>query len=176
MQETWVWSLGQEDPLEEEMATHSGILSWRTPWKEDPGGLESMDSQRVGHNWATNTFIFMSFTDTYLHELYFSDTRQPKEVQKQIRCWGKCQFSWQPWLKISKVHVYSDSFILVINWLNNKEIVRDFPDSPVVKTVPSNTRGMDSWSGTKIPHASWWGQKKEEEINMKLESKCTSIK
>ena len=39
MQETRVWSLGQEDPLEEEMATHSGILSWRIPWTEDPGGL-----------------------------------------------------------------------------------------------------------------------------------------
>ena len=70
----------------------------------------------------------MSFTDLHLHfiylyELYFSDTRQPKEVQKPIRYWGKCQFSWQPWPQISKLHVYPDSFILVINWLNNKEIV-----------------------------------------------------
>ena len=47
-QETWVPSLGQEDPLEEEMATHSSILAWRIPWTEKPGGLQSMGSQRVG--------------------------------------------------------------------------------------------------------------------------------
>ena len=48
MQKTWVCSLDQEDPLEEEMATHSIILAWRIPWTEDPGGVESMESQRVG--------------------------------------------------------------------------------------------------------------------------------
>ena len=46
----WVQSLGQEDPLEEEMAAHSSILAWEIPWGEEPGGLQSMDSQRVGHN------------------------------------------------------------------------------------------------------------------------------
>ena len=45
MQETWVRSLGQEDPLEEEMATHSIILAWRIPWTEEPGRLQSMGSQ-----------------------------------------------------------------------------------------------------------------------------------
>ena len=48
MQETWVQSLGQEDPLEEAMATHSNILAWRIPWTEKPGGLHSMELQRVG--------------------------------------------------------------------------------------------------------------------------------
>ena len=50
MQETWVQSLGQEDPLEKGMATHSGILSWGSPWTEGPGGLQPIGSQRVGHN------------------------------------------------------------------------------------------------------------------------------
>ena len=50
VQETQVRSLGQEDPLEEEMATHSSILVWRIPWTEEPGGLQSMGSQRVGHD------------------------------------------------------------------------------------------------------------------------------
>ena len=50
MQETWVRSLVWEDPLEEEMATHSSILGWRIPWTEEPGGLQSMGSQRVGHD------------------------------------------------------------------------------------------------------------------------------
>ena len=45
-----VQSLGQEDPLEKEMATHSSILAWEIPWAEEPGGLQSMGSQRVGHN------------------------------------------------------------------------------------------------------------------------------
>ena len=50
LEETQVRSLGQEDPLEEEMATHSSILAWRIPWKEEPGGLQSMGSQSVGHD------------------------------------------------------------------------------------------------------------------------------
>ena len=52
MQETRVRSLSQEDPLEKEMATHSSILAWEIPWTEDPGGLQSMGSQRVGHDLA----------------------------------------------------------------------------------------------------------------------------
>ena len=58
MQETWVWSLGQEDPLEKGMATHTNILAWKTPWTEEPGGLKCRRSQRVGHDWETNTFTF----------------------------------------------------------------------------------------------------------------------
>ena len=50
MQEAWVRSLGQEDPLEKEMATHSRILVWRMPWTEEPGGLQSMGPQRIRHN------------------------------------------------------------------------------------------------------------------------------
>ena len=52
MQETQVQFLGQEDPLEKEMATDSSILAWRIPWTEEPGGLQSMVSKRVGHGWA----------------------------------------------------------------------------------------------------------------------------
>ena len=53
MQETWVLSLDWEDPLEKEMATHSSTLAWKIPWMEEPGRLQSMGSQRVRHNWAT---------------------------------------------------------------------------------------------------------------------------
>ena len=55
MQETQVRSLGWEDPLKKEMANHSGILAQRIPWTEEPGGPQSMGSQRVRHNWVTNT-------------------------------------------------------------------------------------------------------------------------
>ena len=58
MQKTQVWSLGQEDPLEEGMATHSSILAWRIPWMEEPARLPAMEQQRVGHDWATNIFTF----------------------------------------------------------------------------------------------------------------------
>ena len=51
-QETWVWSLGWEDPLEDGMAVHSSILAWRIPWTEEPGGLQSIGLERVRHNWA----------------------------------------------------------------------------------------------------------------------------
>ena len=50
MQETWVQSLGWDDPLEKGMATHSSILAWRMPWTEKPGGLQSMGSHRAGHD------------------------------------------------------------------------------------------------------------------------------
>ena len=50
IQATWVRSLGREDLLEKEMATHSSILAWRIPWMEDPGRLQSTGSLRVGHN------------------------------------------------------------------------------------------------------------------------------
>ena len=53
MREIWIQSLGWKDPLKKEMATHSSILSWRILWTEEPGGLQSMGSQRVRHNWVT---------------------------------------------------------------------------------------------------------------------------
>ena len=51
-QETWIWSLGREDPLEKERVTHSRILAWEILWTEEPGGLQSMGSQRVRHDWT----------------------------------------------------------------------------------------------------------------------------
>ena len=64
MWETWVQSLGGEDPLEKEMANHSSILAWKIPWTEKPGRLQTMGSQRVRHDWVTS----LSFTlvDFYL--------------------------------------------------------------------------------------------------------------
>ena len=53
MRETWVQSLSQKDTLEKEMATHSSILAWEIPWTEEPGGLQSMGSESVGHDLGT---------------------------------------------------------------------------------------------------------------------------
>ena len=65
MQETWVWSLGWEDPLEKGMATHSSILAWRIPWTGEPGRLQSLGLQRVGHDWVT-IFLFSKVADLHL--------------------------------------------------------------------------------------------------------------
>ena len=58
MQETWVQSLGQEDPLEKGVAMHFSIFTWRISWTKEPAALQSMGSQRMGQDWATNTFFF----------------------------------------------------------------------------------------------------------------------
>ena len=67
MQETRLRSLSQEDPLEKEMATHSSILAWRIPWREEPGGLQSMGSQRVGHSWANSLTHSLTQCECYLN-------------------------------------------------------------------------------------------------------------
>ena len=59
--ETWVWSLGREEPLEQGMATDSSILAWRIPWMEEPGRLQSMGLHRVGHNWSVLARIQIPF-------------------------------------------------------------------------------------------------------------------
>ena len=56
MPETRVWSMGRKDPLEKEMVPHSSTIAWKIPWTEEPGRLQSMGSQRVGHDWATPLF------------------------------------------------------------------------------------------------------------------------
>ena len=71
-QEMWVWPLGQEDPLEKEMATNSSILAWRIPWTEDPGGLQSLGSQRVGLDWACMPTICCSLFTLSTFQSIFS--------------------------------------------------------------------------------------------------------
>ena len=81
MQESQVQSLGWEDPLEKGMITHSSILDWRIPWTAEPGGLQSMGSQRVGHDWATfsidiisNVHLKINFNFKYHRHYTFHDS------------------------------------------------------------------------------------------------------
>ena len=68
-QETRIQFPGWEDPLEKEMAAHSSILAWRVPWKEEPGGLQSVGSQGVGHNGAhTPTEIYMEYNEKKINK------------------------------------------------------------------------------------------------------------
>ena len=75
MQETWVWSLGWEDPLEKGKATHSSTVAWRIPWTVEPGRLQSMGLQRVGHDWVTNASPFFS-------------TRTHRLIKMSVSCCG----------------------------------------------------------------------------------------
>ena len=95
-------SLGREDPLKKGMATHSRILAWRIPWTEEPGGLQSMGSQRVEHSWVTNasTFTFSPVKNTS-PDLYFilmlilslpsfpSWTQTLRKLASVVACGGK---------------------------------------------------------------------------------------
>ena len=69
MQEIQVWFLGQEDPLEKGTATHTSILAWEIPWTEEPGRLQSMGSQKIRHDWATNTLTNINHFRSLLYNL-----------------------------------------------------------------------------------------------------------
>ena len=88
MQETQVWSLGREDPWEKEMATHSSILAWRIPWIEEPGRLQSMGLQRVGHDWATSLHL----ASLQLH-VQPQDRPKPRAVLNTTLSWTSHLFS-----------------------------------------------------------------------------------
>ena len=79
MRETWVLSLGWEDPLEKEMTTHSSTVAWKIPWIEDPGRLQSMWLQRVRHDWATSLSSFFFFMNLLL--------------EAQVQIWSRYHFS-----------------------------------------------------------------------------------
>ena len=87
MQETQVQSLGGEDPLNKEMATHSNIIAWKIPWTEEPGRLQSMGSQRVRHDWAC-THARCQFLTTWFHSRWLQMavhlSTQLEQVQKPI--------------------------------------------------------------------------------------------
>ena len=70
MQETRVQSLGWEDPLEKEMATHSSILAWKIPRMEEPGRLQSMGSQRLGHDWVTSLHFIVENYKVVTHQIW----------------------------------------------------------------------------------------------------------
>ena len=87
MQETWVWSLGQEDTLEKGMATHSSILAWGISWTEKPGRLQSMRSERVGHDWLPLLLSDKQQGFTVQHrELYsiYWNNQNGKESEKNM--------------------------------------------------------------------------------------------
>ena len=104
MQETWVRYLCQEDPLEKEIAAHSIILAWRIPWTEEPGGLQSMGSQRVGHDWATNTHTLKwilgvcVFAELVYSKLYVGFCGGTSGKEPVCQCGGHKRPRFDPWV------------------------------------------------------------------------------
>ena len=89
MWETQVRSLGQEDPLAKEMATHSSILAWKIPWMEKPGRLQSMGSQRVGQGWATSLSPYILSIICVMCENHLAQSwlKKVKKVKLLSRVW-----------------------------------------------------------------------------------------
>ena len=119
VQETWVWSLGWENPLEKGMATHSSILAWRIPWTEEPGELQSTGSQRVRHHWGKLTRT--QFTQTGVNQIKFS---REMDINNLIKCcslrgtqggskYGSMEFNGSNWTALVISH--SASFLLYID-------------------------------------------------------------
>ena len=96
MQKTWIQSLGWEDSLEKEMVTHSSILTWKTPWTEELGRLQSMGSQRVRPDWETSTFTFNAKWQKHLPLQALPSLMELTVPKLSGWCQGICSHSW--WL------------------------------------------------------------------------------
>ena len=113
MQKTWVRSLGQEDPLEKEMATHSSTLAWKIPWMEEPDRLQSMELQRVGHDWLTKHFHFFfhilgkMFSTLQAHVTYFKSHKT--SMKKVWLSWSDLFKLCHYWIKLE--YQTSDSYL-----------------------------------------------------------------
>ena len=96
MQETWVCSVGREDALEKGRATHSSILTWKIPWTEEPGRLQSMWLQRVRPDWETNTFTFNAKWQKHLPLQALPSVMEIIVQKLSGWCQGICSHTW--WL------------------------------------------------------------------------------
>ena len=120
IQESWVWSLGQEDSLEKEMATHSSIFPWKIPWTEEPGGLQSMGSQGVGHDWATEHMCFLSKSKLNIKNSQKNEPLQEMRTGK-LAGWGRSLHVLKAWRNFTspsalKREIYSSKDIQYEHW------------------------------------------------------------
>ena len=131
MQQTWVWSLGSEDPLEKEMATHSSILAWRIPQTKEPGELQSMGSQRVGHDWVINTSKYPRtvMVKTDISPLY-SGAESEIQTIKEVEWFPACLvlITWLLWegdkkgpQKTKQQRYALGCFTLTAKWANRSK-------------------------------------------------------
>ena len=117
MQETQVWSLGWEDPLEKEMATHSSILAWKIPWTEEPGGLQSKGLQRVKHDWVTGHQQQQAFNIRHSAQAH-----QYTNAHTQIHTYSS--LTWDFGCKLQNQHE-SDDLLIYIKYREQKSTLID---------------------------------------------------
>ena len=172
MQETWVQSLAQEDPLVKELATHSSALAWRIPWTEKPGRLKFMGSKRARYDWVTN-FHFSLSDVTYMWNPQNTKRKKKQLVDKTelqqtnryrnrpvvTRGWGRCNIGVRKWevqtvgCKISYKGVLCNTANTTdicnnCKWkLTSKNYIRDFLGCPVVKNLPCDIGDVGSIPG-----------------------------
>ena len=132
--ETRLWSVGREDPLEEEMANHSNILAWKIPWMEEPGRLQSMGSQRVGRDWVTSLVTC----------LLLGKGKMARELRwgNYVCCWTHAQA--RPLAPLSFPPSSG-------GWSFYCPDFQDFPDFPFPSPVLSGNWEQQSW------WLCWWG-------------------
>ena len=164
MQETRVRPLGWEDPLEREWLSHSNILAWRFPWTEESGGLWSIGSQRVGHDWATkHSTVRVQSADWYiLRSQQISKKIIPSftdETLKASETWSRFLGGWQSWtsIQIFWCHVWSHP---MVTWKSKIRKRRDFLVVWWLRCCTSNAGGMSliPGQGTKSPHIAQCGK------------------
>ena len=148
MQENQVYSLGREDLLEKEMATQSSILAWKIPWMEEPGRLQSMGLQRVGHDWVTSLSLF-TFKEVFKRKI-LSFSLCDREIEAFSLTWllateARQNFRCQCWNGRKTLFCVTS---LLVQWLRLRAFI-----SGVMGSIPGGE--------TKIPHALWYCQKKK---------------
>ena len=119
MQETWVQSLGWENPLEKGRATHSSILAWRIQWTEEPDGLQSLGLQRVGHDWVTNMVLIIMVINRF-HPLFASkDPHDPFQINTGEKTKGGCN-----WYRVVQAlfHLWLSSLTLEFELLEGRDV------------------------------------------------------
>ena len=119
MRETQVQFLGEEDPLEKGMATHSSILPWRIPWTEKLGRLQSMGLQRAGHNCTTNTLTFCEsqFPRLKRHECEFDNIADPLSLLHRLKFIWLYSYSLPESEKSESVRCSSHIWLFATPWL-----------------------------------------------------------
>ena len=146
MQETRIWSLGQEGSLEMIMAMHSSILAWRIPWAEGPGGLQSIETQRAGHdwsNWAYIISIYIVWFDNvllnslaYMRYIGFPINRYNNQERRGTSLCVHCPITWR-FSIVSRYHLFllmsrNPLFHVLYCWMNCCWVTSYLPTLSVV--------------------------------------------